>query len=332
MRRNAPTAAVAALCVVVLAAVSGCRSGGLATAPPANARVGSSDQTIQVGGLARTFRLYRPATLPAAAPLVVMLHGGFGSGIQAEKAYGWDVEAEREHFLVVYPDGVNHAWNTGGGCCGTPAKQGIDDVAFLQAVVATVEARPPVDPGRIYATGISNGGIMAYRLACDTDLFAAIGPDSATLLGPLPLARAGVGAPHPRHRRHPHPLRRRRGRRRGAHRRPAGRAGRRGLARDRRLRNPAVAESAAKSGTLTTTTAQCPDGRTVELIAITGAGAPVAGEPAAPGRGGAAGRGPALVGAERDRHLLALLRCAPEAPDVTARGPRPDAPCRARPG
>jgi polyhydroxybutyrate depolymerase len=197
-----------------------------------------------------------------------MLHGGFGSGAQAEKAYGWDTQAEREHFLVVYPDGVNHAWNTGGGCCGTPAKQGVDDVAFVRAVVATVEQEAPVDPGRVYATGISNGGIMAYRLACDTDLFAAIGPDSATLLG-------GCPAPKPVSVLHIHGT--------ADTRIPYGGGEGQGFA---HIDGPPVEQvvatwrgvdgcgppAATRSAVLTTTTAQCPGGRTVELIAVTGAG------------------------------------------------------------
>lgn len=149
--------------------------------------VGRSVQTIEVGGLKRTFHLYRPADLSAGAtPLVVFLHGGFGSGTQAEGYYGWDGEASGRHFLVVYPDGVDHAWAVGGGCCGKPAATGVNDVAFISAMVARIGAQISLDPARLYATGISNGGLMAYRLACDTHLFAAIGPDSATLLGPCP--------------------------------------------------------------------------------------------------------------------------------------------------
>lgn len=269
MTRHAFSAAVAALCAAVLLTVSGCQRGvGAAPAPPSSAPTGASDQSIQVGGLTRTFHVYRPASLPAAAPLVVMLHGGFGSGAQAEKAYGWDAEAERQHFLVVYPDGVNHAWNTGGGCCGTPAKQNVDDVAFVEAVVAAVEREAPVDPARVYATGISNGGIMAYRLACDTSVFAAIGPDSATLLGPCP-------APKPVSVLHIHGT--------ADTRIPYAGGQGQGFA---HIDGPPVEQVAAtwrgvdgcgtpavaRTGTLTTTTAQCPGGRTVELIAVTGAG------------------------------------------------------------
>ena len=182
--------------------------------------------------------MYRPASLPAAAPLVVMLHGGFGSASQAEKSYGWDAEADQGHFVVAYPDGLNRAWNTGGGCCGTPGRTGVDDIGFITAMVAAIERQVPVDAGRVYATGISNGGIMAYTLACRTSVFAAIGPDSATELGSCP-------APRPLSVIHIHgtadtenslPGRRRPGR--GAHRRPLGTVPQRPLAGHRPLRRP----------------------------------------------------------------------------------------------
>ncbi len=145
--------------------------------------VGSSIHAITVDGRQRTYIVYRPAGLTGSAPLVVMLHGGFGSAEQAEKAYGWNGEADRQQFLVAYPDGVDRAWNTGGGCCGKPASDGIDDVSFVTAMVNQIEQEADVDQARIYATGISNGGMMAYTLACRTTIFAAIGPDSATQLG-----------------------------------------------------------------------------------------------------------------------------------------------------
>jgi polyhydroxybutyrate depolymerase len=141
---------------------------------------------LTLGGTRRTFLVYRPATLPAAAPLVVMLHGGFGRGAQAEKSYHWDTEADRAHFVVAYPDGLDRAWNTGGGCCGVPGRTKADDAGFITAMVSAIEHDLPVSARRVYATGISNGGIMAYTLACQTTVFAAIGPDSATELGRCP--------------------------------------------------------------------------------------------------------------------------------------------------
>jgi polyhydroxybutyrate depolymerase len=156
--------------------------------PAPGVPAGSSRHRITVDGRARTYQLYRPAGLSTLAPvpLVVMLHGGFGSGAHAESAYGWDALADREQFVVAYPDGLDRAWNVGGGCCGSPGRTNVDDVAFVHQVVATVSRQLPIDPGRVYATGISNGGMLAYRLACDTALFAAIGPNAATLLGPCP--------------------------------------------------------------------------------------------------------------------------------------------------
>lgn len=170
------------LAVLVL---SGCLGGGRAigspVAPPRDVPLGQSKQSLSSGGITRTFHIYRPAGLSGPAPLVVMLHGGYGDGAQAERAYGWDAQADAGHFLVVYPDGVGRAWNAG-SCCGRPARADIDDVSFLTAVVAAVEQQVPVDTSRVYATGMSNGAMMALRLGCETSLFAAIAPVAGTLL------------------------------------------------------------------------------------------------------------------------------------------------------
>jgi polyhydroxybutyrate depolymerase len=179
----------------MLLLVAGCRAAGRSepvatspgTAPPGvTVPVGSSTHTVEVGGTERALRLYRPADLPDLAALVVKLHGGFGSARQAESAYGWNALAEREGFAVAYPDGLDRAWNAGGGCCGRSARTGVDDVAFIRAAVAAVGRMVPIDPRRVFATGMSNGGMMAYRLACDTDVFAAVAPVAATQLGACP--------------------------------------------------------------------------------------------------------------------------------------------------
>jgi polyhydroxybutyrate depolymerase len=135
------------------------------------------------GGLDRTYHLYRPASLaPAAsAPLVVMLHGGYGSGTQAERAYGWDREADAHGFIVAYPDGIGRSWNAG-MCCGSARTRNIDDVGFVTAMVRAVEADYHADPRRIYVTGMSNGAMMTYRIACEAPFaIAAIGPVAGTL-------------------------------------------------------------------------------------------------------------------------------------------------------
>jgi polyhydroxybutyrate depolymerase len=159
--------------------------------PPAGGVAGTTTHTIVVDGRERSFRLYRPASLPASAPapLVVMLHGALGSSRQAESTYGWNAKADSEGFLVAYPDGISRSWAVSRECCGRPARDGVDDVAFITQVVATVSGELRVDPARVYAAGISNGGMLAYKLACETTIFAAIAPVSATMLGQCPSPR-----------------------------------------------------------------------------------------------------------------------------------------------
>jgi polyhydroxybutyrate depolymerase len=266
-----PKLCLAAGALLAVTAVSGCAGAGVHVAgPPANPvlPVGSSTHSIEVSGVSRTYLVYRPASLPAAAPLVVMLHGGFGSASQAEKSYGWDAEADREHFAVAYPDGLGHAWNTGGGCCGTPGRTNADDTGFITAMVSAIERQLPVDAARVYATGISNGGIMAYTLACRTALFAAIGPDSATELGSCPAA-------HPLSVIHIHGT--------ADTRIPYQGGEGQGVA---HIDGPSVPSLNARwrgidqcatpvvrtAGAVTTSTASCPAGHAVELVTIAGAG------------------------------------------------------------
>ncbi len=163
-------------------------SAGPATGSPATTgeAPGTHSYTLSSGGTARTYRVHYPAGLSEPTALVVMLHGGFGDGAQAERSYGWDAKADAEHFVVAYPDGLDRAWAVGGGCCGKPGRDNVDDVGFVTAMVRDIEGRGGIDDHRVFATGISNGGLLSYRLACDTTVFAAIGPDAATLLGDCP--------------------------------------------------------------------------------------------------------------------------------------------------
>jgi polyhydroxybutyrate depolymerase len=261
------------LAFLVTVTLTGCGPAKTATVP-----VGQSSQTLTVDGRQRTVHVYRPASLPAQAPLVLFLHGGFGSGDQAERYYGWDARADTGHFVVAYPDGVNHAWAVGGGCCGTPGSTGVDDVAFLTRVVSTLSAALPIDPDRVYATGISNGGLMAYRLACDTTVFAAIGPDSATLLGDCP-APAPISVIH-LHGTADHNIPYNGGRGDGyAHiDGPAVPA----LVATWRAVDRCPVLSVTMANVVTRTLATCPDGRAVELVTIAGAGHQWPGSPDRP--------------------------------------------------
>lgn len=243
-------------------------SGTATTATTATVGQGRSDHQLVVDGRTRTYHLYVPAGVVDPAPLVVFLHGGFGSGAQAERTYHWDEQADRGHFVVAYPDGLNHAWNTGGGCCGQPARDGVDDVAFISAMVRDIASRLRIDEHRTYATGISNGGIMSYTLACHTSLFAAIGPDSATQLGsctdPAPTSVIHIhGTADTR-------IRYDGGRGEGvAHIDgppvPQVNAG-------WRTTDDCATPRVTMAGAVTTSIATCPAGRAVELITIVGAG------------------------------------------------------------
>ena len=141
----------------------------------------SDGQTYRLpdGSRDRSYLLYRPAQLSrqTPAPLVIVLHGGFGSGSQAKSAYRWDEQADQSGFVVAYPNGISHSWNAGGICCGPALRNKIDDVGFLTHLIAAVSQAENIDPKRVYITGISNGAAMAYRYACEgTYPIAAIGP------------------------------------------------------------------------------------------------------------------------------------------------------------
>lgn len=131
--------------------------------------------TVDVEGVSRSYDLFVPASYDptAAAPLVVNFHGLFGSPSQQAEFSQFDPIAEAHGMLVAYPEGVGASFNAG-GCCGQASSDGVDDVGFARALVADVSIKMCVDPQRVYATGMSNGGHMAHRLACEAaDLFAA---------------------------------------------------------------------------------------------------------------------------------------------------------------
>ncbi|MGE0242224.1 MAG: PHB depolymerase family esterase [Parvibaculaceae bacterium] len=132
------------------------------------------NRTIRHDGKERSFRLTVPKfSDERALPLVIGLHYYPGSGRGFETLTGFSDLAEREGFLVAYPDGLNDAFNAL-MCCGSE-----DDVGFIRAVIAEVAREHKVDRDRIYATGISNGGDMTYRLAAELPgVFAAVAPVS----------------------------------------------------------------------------------------------------------------------------------------------------------
>lgn len=146
---------------------------------------------IDHDGLRRAYRVHVPRGLRPGepAPMLVALHGGGGDmNWQADDSrYGLRAASERYGFVAVFPNGFSRlpggalaTWNAG-RCCG-PARDGnVDDVGFIRTVVDNVTRQVPIDRTRVYATGMSNGGMMAYRLACDaSDVFRAIAAVAGT--------------------------------------------------------------------------------------------------------------------------------------------------------
>jgi polyhydroxybutyrate depolymerase len=161
-----------ALCAsAVFAFPSTAGAAGTKQLPP-----GDQQFTIDFDGSAREYLVHVPAGAEPGKrlPVVFNFHGG-GSDAPAQKAYSqMDATADRHGFVVVYPQGVPPApgqqslrtWKAG-KCCGPAKRTSADDVGFTFAVLDDLARRTPVDKRRVNATGISNGGMMAYRLAAD---------------------------------------------------------------------------------------------------------------------------------------------------------------------
>ena len=159
----------------------------LAASPACAAPASDSVHSVRVDGRVRSYRLHVPAELEPtkAHPLVVAFHGGAGNGAIMERFSGLSAKADEAGFVVVYPDGTGRTsrvltWNAG-SCCGYAQRQAVDDVAFVRALLDDVASTVKVDPRRVFATGISNGGMMAFRAAVELpDRFAAIAPVAGT--------------------------------------------------------------------------------------------------------------------------------------------------------
>ena len=163
--------ALAAALVTVLAACNGCRRKGAVVLP--------------MPEVARHYDVFAPANLPAGRPLVIVLHGQGGTGHQIRKFTHFDELAARNGFVVAYPDAIDHHWNDGR----PELANGSDDVGFIAHLIDELTARYGIDRTRVYVTGISNGGIMAYHLACELgDRIAAIAPVAGELAEVPPCA------------------------------------------------------------------------------------------------------------------------------------------------
>ncbi len=130
--------------------------------------VKSTDRLIDLDGIERSYRVYVPESLAdnTRVPLVLVLHGAGGSSSSIERLTGFSTIADREGFIVAYPEAEERFWNDHDDL-EDPHATPPDDTGYLKAVIEKVTRDYPVDPDRVFAVGLSNGGLMCHRLACE---------------------------------------------------------------------------------------------------------------------------------------------------------------------
>lgn len=157
---------------------------------------------ILIDGQRRTYHVHTPKSYTGKTPLALVLafHGGGGNGRNMEQMSGFSGKADRENFIVVYPNGLGRlenillTWNAG-GCCDYAMEQNVDDVKFVSALIDKLSRDYSVDKKRVYATGFSNGALLSHRLAAEIpEKLAAIAPVAGALFdsSPKPKGRVAV--------------------------------------------------------------------------------------------------------------------------------------------
>ena len=141
-------------------------------------------------GIMREYLVHVPRSYRGVpTPMLVALHGGGGSAdFQADDSrYKLISKAEAAGFIAVFPNGYSRfpggilaTWNAG-ACCGAAQKNDVDDVGFLREVIRRVDRQARIDPRRVFMTGMSNGALMSWRMACEaSDLVRGIAPVEGT--------------------------------------------------------------------------------------------------------------------------------------------------------
>lgn len=178
---------------LVLAALTSLAVRALSPAAPVQAAPGHvSLHSVESDGLQRWFRVSVPSGAQPGEPLPVVLgfHGGGGNALQFAQSSGLIEDCDARGVLLVLPEGTGvlggpplftlQTWN-GGGCCGYAQDNDVDDVRFVSDLLDALDAIWPHDAERVFATGMSNGGIMAYRLGAElTERITAIAPVAAS--------------------------------------------------------------------------------------------------------------------------------------------------------
>ena len=178
---------------LAVAAIFGCAASTASSAP----EQGDHRFELRAGGVERSYVVHLPAARGPRPAVVLNFHGGGGNARQYQAYVQTDRLAEREGFLVVYPNGSGLlrdrllTWNAG-GCCGYAMRANVDDVGFVRALLDDLATRVAFDRTRVYATGLSNGAMMSYRLAAELpEAIAAIAPVAgAMVLGAEPPSHA----------------------------------------------------------------------------------------------------------------------------------------------
>ena len=139
---------------------------------------------LKFDGKKRCYLLHVPDSYEAATstPLIIALHGGVGSARNIEEQSGLAEFSDEKGFILASPNGHKRTWNAG-WCCGKAAEKEIDDVGFINAMIDEITGEYNIDENRIYVTGMSNGAMMSYRLACELgDRIAAIAPVAGSMV------------------------------------------------------------------------------------------------------------------------------------------------------
>lgn len=162
-------------------------------------------EQVFIDGIRRTYIIKLPENYyqkDSIRPLVIGLHGTGGNAAQFEKAYGFEQKGNEEGFITVYPDGVEkqdgmglfeiRTWNAG-TCCDYAMYTNVNDVKFISTLIDNICARFKVNKKKVYVTGMSNGGMMAYRLASELpDKIAAVGIVSGDMVAPKDVSKQGI--------------------------------------------------------------------------------------------------------------------------------------------
>lgn len=136
----------------------------------------ASIETVTLTHQERTRRYLLHVPSQPNGALVLAFHGGGQRAEQMRQITRFDTIADRHGFIVAYPDAFERSWADGRNET-SAEKQGVDDVAFARAVVADIARAHPIDRARVFATGLSNGGILTHRIACEAaDTFVAVAP------------------------------------------------------------------------------------------------------------------------------------------------------------